>query len=231
MITKYGRLADTPRAHITNQRTMEALRDLGVEEEVMAEAVPQELMGNLVYCTSIAGEELGRLHAWGTRPDRLADYTAASPSRICDMPQDLMEPVLLHNAQSRGARVRFDTEYLSLQQDDDGVTVQVRDRLRGDEYEIRARYVIGADGGRSQVAEDIGLPLQGRMGVGGSINIVFEADLSHLVADRPSVLYWVLQPGADVGGIGAGLVRMVRPWHRWLIVWGYDIDGPAPDLT
>jgi 2,4-dichlorophenol 6-monooxygenase len=231
VITKYGRLADTPRAHITNQRTMEVLRDLGVEDEVMAEATPQELMGNLVYCTSIAGEELGRLHAWGTRPDRLADYTAASPSRICDMPQDLMEPVLLHNAQSRGARVRFDTEYLSLQQDDDGVTVHVRDRLRGDEYDIRARYVIGADGGRSQIAEDIGLPLQGQMGVGGSINIVFEADLSHLVADRPSVLYWVLQPGADVGGIGAGLVRMVRPWHKWLIVWGYDINGPAPDLT
>jgi 2,4-dichlorophenol 6-monooxygenase len=41
----------------------------------------------------------------------------------------------------------------------------------------------------------------------------------------------VLQPGADVGGIGAGLVRMVRPWHKWLIVWGYDINGPAPDLT
>src|SRR4051794_36154298 len=231
VITKYGRLADTPRAHITNQRTMEVLRDLGVEEEVMAEAAPQELMGNLVYCTSIAGEELGRTHAWGTRPDRLADYTAASPSRICDMPQDLMEPVLLHNAQSRGAKVRFDTEYLSLQQDDDGVTVHVRDRLRGDEYDIRAKYVIGADGGRSQVAEEIGLPLRGQMGVGGSINIVFEADLSHLVADRPSVLYWVLQPGADVGGIGAGLVRMVRPWHKWLIVWGYDINGPAPDLT
>jgi 2,4-dichlorophenol 6-monooxygenase len=24
---------------------------------------------------------------------------------------------------------------------------------------------------------------------------------------------------------------MVRPWHKWLIVWGYDINGPAPDLT
>jgi 2,4-dichlorophenol 6-monooxygenase len=65
VINKYGRLADTPRAHITNQRTMEALRDLGVEEEVMAEAVPQELMGNLVYCTSIAGEELA---GWPTTP-------------------------------------------------------------------------------------------------------------------------------------------------------------------
>jgi 2,4-dichlorophenol 6-monooxygenase len=81
------------------------------------------------------------------------------------------------------------------------------------------------------VAEHAGLPLRGQMGVAGSINIVFEADLSHLVADRPSVLYWVLQPGADVGGIGAGLVRMVRPWHKWLIVWGYDIDGPPPDLS
>jgi 2,4-dichlorophenol 6-monooxygenase len=231
VITKYGRLADTPRAHITNQRTMEALRDLGVEEEVVAEATPQHLMGNLVYCTSIAGEELGRLHSWGTRPDRFADYSAASPSRMCDMPQDLMEPVLVHNAQARGAQVRFDTEYLSLAQDDDGVTVHVRDRLRGDEYDIRARYVVGADGGRSLVAEHVGLPLRGQMGVAGSINIVFEADLSHLVADRPSVLYWVLQPGADVGGIGAGLVRMVRPWHKWLIVWGYDIDGPPPDLS
>jgi 2,4-dichlorophenol 6-monooxygenase len=150
---------------------------------------------------------------------------------MCDMPQDLMEPVLLHNAQNRGAKVRFDTEYLSLQQDDDGVTVRVRDRLRAEEYDLRAKYVIGADGGRSQVAADLGLPMHGQMGVAGSINIVFEADLSHLVADRPSVLYWVLQPGADVGGIGAGLVRMVRPWHKWLIVWGYDIDGPAPNLS
>jgi len=60
VITKYGWLADTPRAHITNQRTMEVLRDLGVEAEVVAKATPQALMGNNVFCTSLAGEELGR---------------------------------------------------------------------------------------------------------------------------------------------------------------------------
>ena len=69
------------------------------------------------------------------------------------------------------------------------------------------------------------------MGVGGSMNIVFEADLSKYVAHRPSVLYWVMQPGADIGGIGMGLVRMVRPWHKWLIVWGYDINEGAPEMT
>ena len=51
------------------------------------------------------------------------------------------------------------------------------------------------------------------------------------VAHRPSVLYWVLQPGAQIGGIGAGLVRMVRPWNEWLIIWGYDIEQGERILT
>ena len=46
------------------------------------------------------------------------------------------------------------------------------------------------------------------MGVAGSMNIVIEADLSRYVAHRPSVLYWVMQPGSDVGGIGMG-------WCAW----------------
>ena len=114
------------------------------------------------------------------------------------------------------------------------MTVTVRDRARSDDgatYDIRARYLYGADGGRSRVAETAGLPMRGEMGVAGSLNIVFRADLSPWVAHRPSVLYWVLQPGSDVGGIGMGVVRMVRPWNEWLTIWGYDVaDGP-PDLS
>jgi 2,4-dichlorophenol 6-monooxygenase len=230
LVTKYRWLADTPRAHITNQRTMEILRDLGVEEQVKAQATPQQWMGNTVFCTSLAGEELGRIRTWGTHPQRQADYDQASPSAMCDMPQHLMEPILFGNACARGTRARFDTEYLSLTQDAEGVTATVRDRLSGKEYQIRAKYLIGADGGRSKVAEDIGLPMEGRMGVAGSMNIVFKADLSRYVAHRPSVLYWVLQPGSNIGGIGMGLVRMVRPWNEWLIVWGYDINQPPPEV-
>jgi 2,4-dichlorophenol 6-monooxygenase len=36
--------------------------------------------------------------------------------------------------------------------------------------------------------------------------------------------------GSDIGGIGMGLVRMVRPWDEWLIVWGYDINDAPPEL-
>lgn len=80
------------------------------------------------------------------------------------------------------------------------------------------------------MAADIDLPYEGQMDIAGSMNITFKADISALVDHRPSVLYWVIQPGSNVGGIGTGLVRMVRPWDEWLIVWGYDINGPAPEL-
>ncbi|GAA1636846.1 FAD-dependent monooxygenase [Kribbella alba] len=228
VLTRYRWTANTPRAHITNQRTVELMRDMGIEDQITDKGTTHSLMGQTAFCTSLAGEEIGRIRTWGTHPQRLADYTEASPTLPCDLPQTLFEPILVGTAASRGARIRFDTEFLSLDQDADGVTAHVRDRLSGSEYEIRAKYLIGADGGRSKVAQDIGLPMAGAMDIEGSMNIVFEADLSRYVAHRPSVLYWVLQPGAQIGGIGAGLVRMVRPWHEWLIVWGYDINQPAP---
>jgi 2,4-dichlorophenol 6-monooxygenase len=230
VITKYRWTANTPRAHITNQRTVEIFRDLGIEADVLAQGTPHALMGDTVFCTSLSGDELGRVRTWGTHPAREADYVLASPSPNCDVPQTLLEPIIIGHAASRGSRVRFDTEYLGLTQDADGVTVAVRDRVTGAEFRIRAKYVIGADGGRSAVAADIGLPFEGQMDVAGSMNIVFHADLSKYVEHRPSVLYWVLQPGADIGGIGLGLIRMVRPWNEWLIVWGYDISGPPPEI-
>lgn len=231
VITKYRWTANTPRSHITNQRTVEIFRDLGIEDDVLAQGTEHDRMGETVFCTSLAGDEIGRVRTWETAPERASDYIAASPSPNCDIPQTLLEPILVGHAASRGSRIRFDTEYVGLEQDADGVTVTVRDRTTGHEYTIRAKYVLGADGGRSQVAEDVGLPFEGEMDLAGSMNIVFHADLSHYVEHRPSVLYWILQPGSDVGGIGMGVVRMVRPWNEWLVIWGYDISQPPPEVT
>ncbi len=53
-VTKYG-TAISPRAHITNQRTVEILRDLGIEDRAMARALPHHLMGKQVFATAFAG--------------------------------------------------------------------------------------------------------------------------------------------------------------------------------
>jgi 2,4-dichlorophenol 6-monooxygenase len=229
-INRYRWLANTPRAHITNQRTMEVLRDLGreVEDEAYMFCSHQDLMGENVFCESLAGEEIGRMKSWGNHPLSKAEHQLSSPTMMNDLPQTFMEPLLFKTACSRGTQARMSMEYLRHEQDADGVTTTCLDRLTGKEITIRSKYLLGADGGNSKVAELEKLPFEGQMGVGGSMNIIFKADLSKYVAHRPSVLYWVVQPGADVGGIGMGLVRMVRPWNEWLIVWGYDINGPEP---
>lgn len=231
-VNRYRWLANTPRAHITNQRTMEVLRDLGrdVEDEAYMFATHQDLMGENIFCESLAGEEIGRMKSWGNHPLSKAEHLLSSPTMMNDLPQTFMEPLLFKTACSRGTQARMSTEYLGHEQDAEGVTTTCRDRLSGETVTIRSKYLVGADGGNSLVAEHARLPFEGQMGVGGSMNILFRADLSKYVAHRPSVLYWVMQPGADVGGIGMGLVRMVRPWNEWLIVWGYDISQPAPEV-
>ncbi|MEW2050433.1 FAD-dependent monooxygenase [Streptomyces sp. NPDC005476] len=231
LVTKYGWLADTPRAHITNQRAMEVFRDLGIEQEALEKGTPSRLMGDTVFATSLLGEEIGRIRTWGTGDESLTEYSSQSPCGMTDLPQTYLEPILLANAAKRGAVVRLNTELVDFEQDADGVTARLRDRPSGTEHTVRARYMIGADGGRSIVADKLGLPMEGQMGKAGSMNIVFRADLTQYVEHRPSVLYWIMRPGADVGGIGMGLLRMVRPWNEWLIVWGYDIDNPPPKVT
>jgi 2,4-dichlorophenol 6-monooxygenase len=97
-ITKCGGTADSPRAHITNQRTVEVLRDLGVEGRLREAAMPQNIMGIQIFATSFAGMELSRTMAWGAGIDRRTDYERASPSAMCNISQHKLEPIILEAA-------------------------------------------------------------------------------------------------------------------------------------
>ncbi len=215
VVTRAGWVADTPRAHITNQRTMDIMRDVELEAACYEKASPNTLMANMAWVTSLAGEELGRICAWGNQPDRVADYRMASPASMCDLPQHLFEPILLGEASRLGATVRFHNELLDFTQDDAGVTARVQDRFTNETYAVRADYMIGADGGRSRVAEQLGLPFEGEMGLGTSANVLFSADLSAYIAHRPGSLFMICQPGREDWS-GVGVIRMIRPWNEWV---------------
>ena len=55
-VTKYGSTADSPRAHVVNQRSNEVFRDLGIDQRVMANAMPQALgfRGDQTYDEAMA---------------------------------------------------------------------------------------------------------------------------------------------------------------------------------
>lgn len=230
-ISRQNWLAATPRAHITNLRASEVFRSLGVEEEIKRQATPWESMGDTLFTTSLVGPELVRLRTWGTGDDRAGDYIRSSPCTMLDIPQTLVEPILVNAAGRRGAAISFNTEFRGSVQDESGVTVTLLNRLSGEEYTQRVRYLVGADGAKSRVMEAAGLEVHGLLARAGTVYAQFRGDLSAYVAHRPSVLNWIVNEGAAVGEIGLGLLRAVSPWDEWIAGWGIDISKGDPDLS
>jgi 2,4-dichlorophenol 6-monooxygenase len=131
IVSRGNWMADSPRAHITNQRANEVFRDLGISEDVARYASPWEQMGDTTFTTSLAGPELIRMRTWGTGDDRRGDYLRASPCGMVDIIQPLLEPILFQKAAEKGATFAFNTEYVRHEQDAEGVTATLRDRLDG----------------------------------------------------------------------------------------------------
>jgi 2,4-dichlorophenol 6-monooxygenase len=211
-ITKYPGTAPTPRAHITNQRTMEILRELKVEDRVKAAAMSAEEMAVTVWATSFAGTELARMYSWGQGPDRRGEYEVSSPCQMCNVPQNVLEPMIAAAASERGADVRFGHELISIQQDDARVRSVIRLHDNGDLYTVHSNYVIAADGASSCVATQIGFPMKGSSGVGSAMTVWLEADLTRYVAHRSGALFCVSPPGRD---IWASPWVQITPHHEW----------------
>jgi len=211
-ITKYPGTADSPRAHITNQRTSEVLRDLGVEDRLRQEAMPHDLMATQIFATSFAGLELSRASAWGAGIDRRADYAAASPSAMCNISQHKLEPIILESARQHGADIRFNEELIDLQQDPDGVTARVLERGTGQEREIRSRYLIGADGGRSLVASKEGFEFDGQFNIGEAISVWLDADLTRYTQHRSGAIAFITPQASE---IWMSIWPCVTPWTEW----------------
>src|SRR5579863_4797767 len=156
LVERHPGTAHTPRAHIVNQRTIEILRRLRVSDRFHAVATPQAMMSANLWVTTLAGREVARSETWGTAADRAGEYFAASPEPMANCPQTVLEPLLLEAAREAGADIRFEVEFLGLDQDSDGVTSTVRNRRTGEVTVVRSSYVVGADGARSKVLAEAG---------------------------------------------------------------------------
>ena len=112
-----------PKARGINARTMEILRQCGVEDAVRAAGLAPERAKFIVWARSLAGEELERRIPGRAREDAIQ----ISPVRNCLCAQDDLEPVLRRHAESLAPDgVRFDTELMSFEQDATGVTAALR---------------------------------------------------------------------------------------------------------
>lgn len=147
------------------------------------------------------------------------DYELASPSQTLDLPQTLLEPLIMRYATLNGFKSRFDTEFVSFEQDKHGVTTTLLDRLSNATFQVRSKYLFGADGARSKILRQAQIPLIRRPGQGFAVNVLIRADMSHLMEHRMGNLHWIIQPDVETPEWGwIGCMRMVKPWYEWLCI-------------
>ncbi|MFJ2111572.1 rifampin monooxygenase [Streptomyces sp. NPDC087850] len=135
-------------------------------------------------------------------PDRLDTAHAY----VLGIPQTVTDRLLAERAAELGAEVRRGRELVGLDQDDQGVTVELADGTR-----LRSRYLVGCDGGRSTVRKLLGVGFPGEPSrvetLLGEMEVAAEPEtVAAVVAE---VRRTQLRFGA--GPLGDGVYRVVVP--------------------
>lgn len=162
-----------PRQDLVGIRTMEFCRRWGIVGDVEASPYPRDYPQDNVYVAgSLAGGwEIGR-YASPAMGD--ARPPPQSPQRRERCPQNMFDPILARFARSFDCvEIRYLARFTGLEQDADGVTVEVEDMDRGGRETIRARFVVACDGASSRVREALGIAMTGDPALTYTTNIIF----------------------------------------------------------
>lgn len=204
-----------PRCKTVNVRTMEHLRRWGIADALRERApLPTSWSQDIAFCTSLTGRELSRFHgvlglvAEGDRFPELGQQVA----------QYEVEELLRDTVRSEPTcRLVTGARVVGLAQDDDVVRVEVAD-ASGETRTVLADYVVGCDGARSTVREQMGSAYVGEQALRPNFGMVFTAPSLHdRVVHDPAVQYWIVN---DAAPALMGPLDLHDTW--WIILFGVD---------
>jgi 2-polyprenyl-6-methoxyphenol hydroxylase-like FAD-dependent oxidoreductase len=217
-----------PKMDITNGRSMELFRRLGLVDRLRAAAVPEENNFDVSWITSLTKDKGGReLHRFRypsvveKRKEILAKNDGAQPREpAMRVSQVMIEPVLRDAVVGHPlVDARWGVALEDFTQHDEGVTATLRAHDTGVTETARCAFLVGCDGGSSVVREKLGIVLEGRAAVAQRYMIHFRSDARdvlqafgiawHYQTDKGTLIAqddtdtWTLQtrpaPGIDAG--------------------------------
>ena len=154
-----------PKMDITNGRSMELFRHLGVADELRKVAVPEDHPFDVSWVTNLDGWELARFR-YPTPAQRRALIRECDDGTMALEPamrvsQALLEPALKNILETRAPQIdiRFGWALDTFAQDADGVDAVIRCSATGETRAIRAQFVAGCDGAGSVVRKGLGIRL------------------------------------------------------------------------
>jgi 2-polyprenyl-6-methoxyphenol hydroxylase-like FAD-dependent oxidoreductase len=156
-----------PRMDITNVRSMELFRRLGLVEKLRSVAVPEAHCFDVAWVTTMAGYELHRFRypsVIDKRAEIARNNNGSQPLEpAMRVSQIVIEPALKRAVEAE-PRIcsRFGTAFEECTQDADGVTAIVRETETGQTETIRCAYLAGCDGGASRLRSCVGIQFEGQ---------------------------------------------------------------------
>lgn len=163
-------------------RTMEFCRRWGIVGDVEASPYNRDYPQDNVYLTSLNGFELGRQVMPSMREDR---PPPESPQKRERCPQNMFDPILQKFAKSQPAvQLLYGHQFLSFEQDDHGVITKVLDLTSSREIAVRSRYLVGCDGARSVVREQLGIAMHGKGVLSHTTNVIFKCPNFNALHDK-----------------------------------------------
>ncbi|GAA3001690.1 FAD-dependent oxidoreductase [Kitasatospora albolonga] len=222
LVERHPDTSTHPKARAINPRTMELYRAVGIEELVRAGRSPISGNTDLVHVETLAGAE--RVRMPNATPE---DIGRISPTQWTLIDQNQLEPILRARAVEVGADVRFHTRLDGVTQDQDGVLATVTDLATGRREELRAAYLIAADGSRSPVRELLGIGAAGPGTITNLVSVFFEADLTEALRGRRIIAAYVNNPEVR------GTLIPIDNDRRWVLNVSYfpDRGQRAVDFT
>jgi 2-polyprenyl-6-methoxyphenol hydroxylase-like FAD-dependent oxidoreductase len=209
VVEKHASTLDFPKGRRVTTRTVEILRQWGLDREVEAESLPSADSLFSFEGDTLLGDDYER------RALPFAEVRPTSPTRELICSQEHLEPVLRARA-IRDADVRFSAELVDFSQDEHGVDASVE--MAGERVSVHASYLVAADGAHGRIREVLGIARRGPGVLGHRLSILVSADLGARMASRASAVYW-LRPGRAPAG---SLFVAVDNRDRWLMSVPYD---------
>jgi 2-polyprenyl-6-methoxyphenol hydroxylase-like FAD-dependent oxidoreductase len=153
-----------PKMERCNARSMEIYRRLGIAEKIRASGLPAHIPMDVFIVTSLVDPPLLHL-PYPSVAEAKKEIAARNDGTLPLEPYQLisqytLEPLLKSVAETLPSiTVRYGCEFLSFNQDDKSVTAEVSEG--GKISAITARYLVGCDGGTSNVRRQLGFKLEG----------------------------------------------------------------------
>ena len=222
-----------PKACGLNQRTGEIFRQMGVEQEIIANGAPPNTCSKTAWFTSLGptGTKIVSRDAWGGGK-YAEEYRTASPSRYVMLPQIRLEPILSRKAkQLNPSGVQYGAEVTDIVEKEDYVELRIeyREKSRPSET-IRASYVIAADGGRL-VTNKLGIELHGEKDIVDMVTAHIRVLIAAKHPEPEAFITWFINP--EMGGsIGTGYMYHLGLYpnnpdtEEWMFACGILPDDP-----